>query len=171
MAEVCYNYAILCIQIQNRTKAAELFKQSHVGLRSILGSAHPFTIDALYWRDRADQQSKRELELRVTSEDNENSDAAGESVAAEADTVHKYNAEESQTKVDTPSLKSRDIWQPNTKCEHCQAEYNVVVREHHCRTCLKSVCANCSPYRATIIDAGVKKRSRICLEYDRQGFR
>lgn len=44
-------------------------------------------------------------------------------------------------------------WQPDgevTKCPICGTNFSFWYRKHHCRTCGRVVCANCSPHRITI---------------------
>ena len=48
---------------------------------------------------------------------------------------------------------SAPVWIPDrrvTMCQNCAAEFNVLVRRHHCRACGKVVCATCSGSRAPL---------------------
>ena len=48
-AEAAYNYAVLCVQLGRRKKAAKYFGIAHVRLEKHLGPENPHTLDALHW--------------------------------------------------------------------------------------------------------------------------
>jgi tetratricopeptide (TPR) repeat protein len=190
IGEAAYNYGILCIQLQNRARAAELFKQAHESLLKVLGPSHPFTQDALYWKDRAHEESLRELDLIKASNVPARSSADGSNISSNQTSSavvldrsqHGYDADHNSQDLlahrlstsvtnSATTFRSRQLWISATFCEMCNLEYTVINREHHCRMCLRSVCSKCSPYRAHIMDSGVVKRARICVDCDRQGFR
>ena len=48
-AEAAYNYAVLCVQLGRRKKAAKYFGIAHKRLEKHLGAENPHTLDALHW--------------------------------------------------------------------------------------------------------------------------
>lgn len=66
-AEVCYNYAVILVQLGDRSSARKYFAEAHSLLSEILGSTHQHTLDALHWerkcsmRLRLAQQSEATL--------------------------------------------------------------------------------------------------------------
>jgi tetratricopeptide (TPR) repeat protein len=48
-AEICYNYAVLCVQLGKRKRAGKYFGKAHRGLTISLGAENLHTLDALHW--------------------------------------------------------------------------------------------------------------------------
>jgi hypothetical protein len=43
------------------------------------------------------------------------------------------------------------LWVSRAACDICSVKYSLINREHHCRSCLRSVCSSCSPRSAFVI--------------------
>jgi len=53
------------------------------------------------------------------------------------------------------------VWQPDgdvSHCPLCQVEFSIFVRRHHCRSCGKVVCSNCSQHKLILPIDSLKQR-------------
>lgn len=57
-------------------------------------------------------------------------------------------------------LKSN--WVISKNCEICNKAFGLVLRRHHCRKCLKCICAKCSQFRTTLPELSYSELVRIC---------
>mmetsp|Transcript_5469 Transcript_5469/g.7105 ORF Transcript_5469/g.7105 Transcript_5469/m.7105 type:complete len:213 (+) Transcript_5469:153-791(+) len=66
----------------------------------------------------------------------------------------------------------KPIWEPNTdECRLCNEPFTLINAQHHCRSCGKCVCENCSPKGKTLPNEGMLpvRVCNICLKHSPNG--
>lgn len=61
-------------------------------------------------------------------------------------------------------------WKQSSSCEVCHLSYNLLRRQHHCRTCLRSVCHECSLGKTIVLPFDAVNPVRYCNICEQQGF-
>jgi FYVE zinc finger len=59
-SEVCYNLAVVHIQMGDRKNALKYFSEAHTSLSTLLGPNHQHTLDALHWQLKCANQLRSE---------------------------------------------------------------------------------------------------------------
>jgi len=53
-------------------------------------------------------------------------------------------------------------WEKKPNCSKCNASFGLLLRQHHCRNCGKSVCDKCSGKQILLPHFGINELSRVC---------
>jgi hypothetical protein len=59
-------------------------------------------------------------------------------------------------------ISKRPEWLYSTVCQVCSKKFNLIRRQHHCRTCGKAVCGDCSRMETVLYMYGYRKPKIIC---------
>lgn len=59
-------------------------------------------------------------------------------------------------------ISKRPVWLFSKVCQVCCEKFGLIRRQHHCRTCGKAVCGNCSRMETVLYMYGYRKPKIIC---------
>jgi len=152
-AEAAYNYAVLCVQLGKRRSAAKYFGIAHKRLESSLGAENAHTLDALHWEIKC----TKDVDFVPTV-------ASISANASSSASSHKDGEEE--------FYLSKPTWVNAPSCELCNRQFTTLtmVRPHHCRICVRTVCDQCSKGKTVMKEFGLTTPVRCCEMCEQQGF-
>jgi len=86
-------------------------------------------------------------------------------ISKSEDTRPRSNSDESDKSWDKSMTKA--VWQNNkeaTECHQCHQKFGVFVRKHHCRSCGKIFCNDCSKKKVALpgLPGQIQKPQRVC---------
>lgn len=164
-AEAAYNYAVLCVQMGKRKKAAKYFGIAHQRLKKALGGENPHTLDSLHWEVKC----MKDVDFKPVAAGETDSVADGAAASAEGDKLLGIHATDED---DEESFVSKATWVNMPGCELCNRQFTTVtlVRPHHCRICSRCVCDQCSRGKTVTKEFGMATPVRCCDMCEQQGF-
>jgi tetratricopeptide (TPR) repeat protein len=195
-AEASYNYAVLCVQLGKRHKAAKYFGIAHQRLEVALGKENPHTMDSLHWQlkcmkfkpesavksgderttaDDATPSSPKKTAAAEAAAPTEETPADAAAVAA-ADAAVGTEAQQPNNVLGVDNDEehemyvSKNTWKNATNCELCSGPFTITVRPHHCRICARCVCDHCSKGKTVSKEFGLTTPVRCCYLCEQQGF-
>lgn len=178
-AEAAYNFAVLCVQLGKRHKAARYFGIAHQRLEKSLGKENPHTMDSLHWQLKC-MKYKPESSVVGGEDRSTTADPAATGEPALPGTepgVAAADAEEQDPLVgkedddeDKEVFVTKNSWKNANNCELCSCPFTLTVRPHHCRVCARCVCDHCSKGKTVVKEFGLSTPVRCCYLCEQQGF-
>lgn len=164
-AEAAYNYAVLCVQMGKRKKAAKYFGVAHERLEKALGPENPHTLDALHWEVKC----MKDVDFKPVAAGETDSVAGSSATETEKDNLLGIYGKDED---DEESFVSKATWVNMPGCELCNRQFTTVtlVRPHHCRICSRCVCDQCSKMKTVTKEFGITTPVRCCDMCEQQGF-
>ena len=148
-AEAAYNYAVLCVQLGRRKKAAKYFGIAHVRLEQALGGDNPHTMDSSHWEIKCKKEATPSVPLPVTEKTTaatpgpEQQLQQPDPLGSETDTIPEQTSllgiVYTKDADDDEVYQSRATWVNATNCELCSHLFTTItlIRPHHCRICAR----------------------------------
>jgi Flp pilus assembly protein TadD len=172
-AEAAFAFGVLAVLQGKRNKAAYLFSMSVVGLLASIGASHQHTRDAQAWAAKcADTYRDKEDKSPTAGQGGRRGAASrthGRGVPSPfAPLLSAFDLDDLDGT--EGCYASKKHWQHGSQCGVCSVAYTMKRREHHCRVCATSVCDDCSPSTAYVLEFGMKSKQRMCATCEAQGF-